>query len=124
MSLMSFILILSSVTLNAVSHVLLRKAMIVVNAGEDVRHHFLQLAAQVIVNPFLLVGMSLYGVSIIIWLFVLSKIEVSVAYPFQSIGYIIAAMIAFFFLGENVSLLRGFGISLICFGLVFIALSA
>jgi len=68
--------------------------------------------------------MSLYAASIVIWLYVLSKIEVSIAYPFQSIGYIIAAVIALLFLGENITPARATGIALICGGLFFIARSA
>jgi multidrug transporter EmrE-like cation transporter len=124
MPLSLFALIISSVSLNAISHVLLRKAMLAVNANGGPQQSYIELPLHVAFNPFLLLGMSLYAASIVIWLFVLSKIEVSVAYPFQSIGYVIAAVIGLAFLGENVTVSRAFGIALICGGLVFIARSA
>ena len=124
MSFSIFTAILISVSLNAISHVLLRKAMLVVNANGGLEQPLFQLAYQVALNPFLVLGMSLYAASIVIWLYVLSKIEVSIAYPFQSIGYIIAAVIALLFLGENVTPARATGIALICGGLFFIARSA
>lgn len=124
MSFSIFAAILISVSLNAISHVLLRKAMLVVNANGGLEQPLFQLAYQVALNPFLVLGMSLYAASIVIWLYVLSKIEVSIAYPFQSIGYIIAAVIALLFLGENITLARATGIALICGGLFFIARSA
>jgi multidrug transporter EmrE-like cation transporter len=116
-------LIVFIVSLNAVSQVLLRKAMIVVNAGRA-PHSLLQLALQLITNSYLLGGVFLYGISLVAWLVVLSKAEVSLAYPFQSLGYILIAIMSFYFLGENVTLLRSFGIMLICLGLLFIAQSA
>jgi multidrug transporter EmrE-like cation transporter len=119
-----FAFIILSVALNAMSHVLLRKAMLVVNTGPGISQDLAHLVIQVVANPFLMLGMSLYAVSIVIWLFVLSKVEVSVAYPFQSLGYIIAACLGFAFLGENLSVTRVFGIALTCAGLVFIARSA
>lgn len=46
------------------------------------------------------------------------------AYPLLSIGYIITAIIGYYFLGENVNLTRIAGIALICFGIVVISRSA
>lgn len=40
-------------------------------------------------QPYFLIGSLLYGVSIIVWLFVLSKTEVSFAYPFLAISFVI-----------------------------------
>ena len=82
-------------------------------------------ALAVVLNPWFIAGMACYVVSIGVWLIVLSsKLEVSVAYPLLSIGYIITAVVGFFFLGENVTLLRVFGIALICSGLLFITRTA
>ncbi len=124
MSQLVFALIISSVSLNALAQVSLRKGMLVLNANGGVEQPVLQLLVQLALNPFLILGLSLYAVSIFIWLYVLSKVEVSLAYPFQSLGYIIAATIGLFFLGENVTLVRAAGIGMICVGLVFIARSA
>ncbi len=68
--------------------------------------------------------MACYAISIGVWLVVLSKLEVSVAYPLLSIGYVITAIVGFFFLGENVTFLRMIGIALICGGLFFITRTA
>jgi len=46
------------------------------------------------------------------------------AYPLLSIGYIITAIMGYYFLGENVNLTRIAGIALICFGIVVISRSA
>ena len=122
MALSLFAIILGSVALNALAQVLLRKAMLEVGAMnfESPWHYLLTVALE----PWLIAGMTCYAVSIVIWLIVLSKAEVSVAYPFLSIGYVIAAAMGFLFLGENVTLSRAFGIALICGGLVFISRSA
>ena len=117
-------LILLSVSLNALAQVFLRKAMLVLNAHGGFAQPVLDLVAQLALNPFLIFGMSLYAISIFTWLFVLSKVEVSLAYPFQSLGYIIAAALGLFFLGENVTLARAAGIGMIGVGLVFIARTA
>jgi multidrug transporter EmrE-like cation transporter len=68
--------------------------------------------------------MACYCLSIGIWLIVLSRLEVSAAYPLLSIGYIITAVVGYFFLDENVDSSRIAGIALICVGIVFISRSA
>jgi multidrug transporter EmrE-like cation transporter len=80
-------------------------------------------AFSLLLNPWFLAGMTCYALSIGIWLIVLGKTEVSVAYPSLSIGFIIAAIIGYFYLGESVSLTRIAGIGLICFGIVVVSQS-
>ncbi len=46
------------------------------------------------------------------------------AYPLLSIGFIITAIIGYFYLDESVSLTRIAGIALICFGIVVVSRSA
>lgn len=71
-------------------------------------------------NPWMLSGLGCYGMSILLWMAVLSKVEVSAAYPLTSIGFIIAAAAGYFFLGETVGVSRAIGIALVCCGVVFI----
>ena len=71
-------------------------------------------------NPWMIAGLGCYGVSILLWMAVLSKVEVSAAYPLTSIGFIIAAAAGYFFMGETVGLSRAVGIALVCCGVVVI----
>ena len=124
MSPSTFLLVISSVSLNALAQVFLRQAMLAVGQGPLYRDDVLRFVLSAALNPFLILGMLCYAVSIVVWLAVLSKLEVTVAYPFLSVGYVITALIGFFVLGENVTLMRAAGIALICGGLVFIARNA
>jgi multidrug transporter EmrE-like cation transporter len=122
MGLSLFAFILFSVGLNALAQILLRKGMLEV--GEDDPDTAAEYAMAVAFEPWLIGGMACYAVSIVAWLVVLSRAEVSVAYPFLSLGYVIAAALGFFFLGENLTLTRIIGLALLCGGLVFISRSA
>ena len=119
-----FIIAVFSVSLNAAAQICLRKTMVGVGPLPGGWSDFLSYAFAVVFNPWFIAGMACYVVSIGVWLIVLSKLEVSVAYPLLSIGYVITAVVGFFFLGENVTLLRVFGIALICGGLFFITRTA
>jgi multidrug transporter EmrE-like cation transporter len=78
---------------------------------------------EMIGNIFLWLSILCYGISILSWMVVLSKVEVSFAYPFLSIGYVISAIIGYFFMGESVTVIRIAGIVVICIGVVLIARS-
>jgi multidrug transporter EmrE-like cation transporter len=121
---MTLILAVFSVSLNATAQIFLRKTMIEVGQLPINRSEIISYALVVLLSPWFIAGMTCYAVSIGVWLIVLSKLEVSVAYPLLSIGYVITAVVGFFFLGENLTLLRVFGIALICGGLFFITRTA
>lgn len=67
-------------------------------------------------------GMACYAVSIVIWLYVLSRLQVSLAYPFQAASYILGSVIAWVFLGEVVKPINMLGLVLIFFGLLCLSL--
>ena len=78
---------------------------------------------KVIFSLFVFLGLFSYGVSMFMWLWVLSKYELSYARPFVSLGYIIIAFYSFFFMGEHLGAIRWIGIILIVIGVVFISKS-
>lgn len=67
-------------------------------------------------NPYIISGIVLYGLATLLWLYILSKEELSLVYPLQSITYVLGTLIAIFVFKENVSVLRWIGIATIIFG--------
>lgn len=107
-------IILFSVLLNAVAQLLLKKGMS--SLGE--LSLSLEFVLRGVLNPYIIGGMGVYAVSIVSWLIVLAKVNVSVAYPFLSIGFVFSAVVAHFVFGEPLEGLKILGIVLICMGLV------
>jgi len=66
----------------------------------------------VLVNLWFLIGMGCYALSIGLWLIVLVQARGQCSFPLLSIGYVITAVVGYFFLSENVGLLRVGGIAL------------
>ena len=60
------------------------------------------------------------GFSVLVWMAVLSRVEVSVAYPMVSIGYIIVGVAGWYFFGESLSTLRVAGIFVIFLGVYMV----
>ncbi|MFA7503780.1 MAG: SMR family transporter [Burkholderiaceae bacterium] len=73
--------------------------------------------------PFLL-GFAAYGISLVVWIAALSRVPVTVAYPMLSIGYVINALIARWWLGESLAASGWLGMGLIIVGVTLIARQA
>lgn len=116
----NFIMILVGVLLNAAAQVLLKKGMLLIGNIQVDFASIMAMLPKICVNLYIWGGMACYAVSVLIWLVVLSRVEVSYAYPFLSIGYIVTAFIGYYFLGESMSLYKVSGIAVICFGIVLL----
>lgn len=69
-------------------------------------------------------ALALYGVSVLLWLWVLTEVPVSVAYPLVSLGFVVTLGLAAVTLGEPVSALRVGGVALIVIGCFLVGKSA
>ncbi len=75
-------------------------------------------------SPLIWVGLTIYGLSVAMWLWVLSKTDLSVAYPFVGVSFLVTMMFGIFLLNENVTPARIAGTLLIACGCVLVAKSA
>jgi multidrug transporter EmrE-like cation transporter len=78
------------------------------------------LVRKFITVPYILVGFALYGVSSILWLEVLSKLDFSVAFPLVSVTYVGTLLVGRFVFDEPVGISRVMGVLLICSGVFFV----
>jgi drug/metabolite transporter (DMT)-like permease len=70
--------------------------------------------------PLVLVGLLLYILSAILWVVILSKVPLSLAYPMLSMGYILILFFSWAFLHEHISPIRILGVFLIIGGVIFV----
>ena len=83
----------------------------------------LPIGLKVAAQPFILGGLACYAISVVVWILALSRVEVSVAYPMLSIGYVVNAVAAYLLFGEAVTLQRLVGIGIIVVGVYIVARS-
>jgi drug/metabolite transporter (DMT)-like permease len=74
-------------------------------------------------TPWIVLGFACYGVSAILWLDVLSKLDFSLAFPMVSLTYVFSLVIGRFIFHETVGLDRILGVFLILGGLFFVVRS-
>jgi multidrug transporter EmrE-like cation transporter len=123
MNAISLGLVLAGVVLNALAQSLLKAGANRLGPDPWASHGW-AVALRVLEQwPFLL-GFFCYGASLIIWIVALTRVPVTVAYPMLSIGYILNALIAQQWLGEQINGSGWAGIGLICMGVVLIARNA
>lgn len=116
-------LILCTVLLNASSQILMKHGMSIAGQFDYSASSIAQLIPRMILNPWILLGLTTMTISMGTHLMALSRFDVSFAFPFLSIAYVIVALYSYMFLGEPMSAYRVGGIAAICIGTILIAQS-
>lgn len=75
----------------------------------------------VVINKYVILGLTCYGLSMVFWLYVLTRVDVSRAYPFVGLGFIGTMLFAHFFLQEPITIQKLTGTLLIVAGVVLLA---
>lgn len=121
---MSYIpLILLGVLLNAAAQLMLKQGMLQVGHFEFALNNLTKVIEKVALNAFIWGGLTSYVVSVVVWMAVLSRVEVSFAYPFLSVGYVVVTIVGYFLFNEAVTPVRLAGVGLVVIGVVLVARS-
>lgn len=120
----AFGLILCGVLLNTAAQLLLKAGMVRIGHFDMTLANLWPIGLQVATCLPILIGLGCYVLSVLIWLVVLSRVEVSLAYPMVSIGYIFAAIAGWYFFDESLTALRIGGIFVIILGVYMVSKTA
>jgi drug/metabolite transporter (DMT)-like permease len=111
-------MIFAAVALGVVGQVSLKKGMLLSgSAGLNLT------LIKVIVTPYILLGLVLYSVAMLLWLSILSRVELSYAYPMLSLSYVFIVLASWLIFDEHISLLRLMGVLFICLGVTMVGRS-
>jgi multidrug transporter EmrE-like cation transporter len=123
MNVVSFSLVLAGVLLNAGAQLLLKAGTNSIGAFAFSAGNLVPVGIKVASSPFILAGLGCYAISVVVWIMALSRVEVSLAYPMLSIGYVVNALAAWYLFGEALSAQRLVGIGTIIVGVFLVARS-
>ena len=123
MNFISFMLVLAGVLLNAAAQLLLKAGTNGIGAFAFTADNLVPVGIKVASNPFIVSGLGCYAVSVVVWIMALSRVEVSLAYPMLSIGYVVNAVAAWYLFNEALSAQRMIGIGTIIVGVFLVARS-
>jgi drug/metabolite transporter (DMT)-like permease len=118
----TFIFILVSVGMSAVAQVLLKTGMSKGEIGLSLaQQHWTSSVMLVATNPWVIGGLVMYFLSAAVWLLVLARVQLSFAYPFVGLGFILTMFLGWWLMGDSIGLQRVAGTVLIAVGVVLIA---
>ncbi len=87
------------------------------------RDNILPMGWRFATEPRIAAGLVCYVLGVAVWIVILSRVEVSIAYPMVSIGYVVNTVAAWYLFGEVVTRLRLVGIAIIAVGVYILAQS-
>ena len=117
-------LILLTVTLSACAQLAFKLGVAKPSMEEALRGGVGDALFAVMTSPLIWSGLIIYGLSIAMWLWVLSKVDLSVAYPFVGVSFLITMAFGALLLDESVTPLRIIGTLLIAGGCILVGKSA
>lgn len=124
MSYIALGVILFTVALSAVAQLFFKMGVGQPGVARALERLSLEALTAVASSPLILAGLALYGLSVALWLWVLSRVDLSLAYPFVGLSFLVVMGFGALFLGESVGPLRLVGTVLIAAGCILVVRSA
>ena len=124
MNFQTFSIIFAGVLLNSAAQLMLKAGArtlgsVAMGSGSSLMAAAWSAATQ----PWILLGLVCYFVSAGLWIIALTRVDVTIAYPMLSMGYVIAALLAWQLFGEPLTSGRVLGIAIILAGVVVLSRS-
>jgi drug/metabolite transporter (DMT)-like permease len=116
-------LILATVCFNVAGQLSLKLGMSKIGKFPLAAGHLPPVFFTAATSPYVLLGVFSYSIGFLFWLIVLTRAEVSYAYPMLSLAYVLTAVLAWHLFGENLTWVRMTGILITCLGVFIIARS-
>lgn len=124
MSMLVLGIILLTVTLSACAQLVLKLGVMKPQMASGLQTGGYEALMAAIASPWIWGGLIIYGLSVAMWLWVLSKVDLSVAYPFVGVSFLVTMAFGALLLDENVDGTRLAGTLFITIGCVLVGRSA
>ncbi len=116
--------IVASVALSSGSQILLKRGMTSAEIqaaieSADPAEIFFNIATSASV----LLGLACFGLSLLLWLYILSRVPLSLAYPFASLGILVTVFAGFLLFSEPISFAKAIGVTFIVGGVVLVGVA-
>lgn len=114
---MKYTIALISISLGSIAQYLLKAGM---NEIAQKNYSIMRIIQESSTNIKVICGISCYAISMVFWLFVLSQMELSKAYPLVSLGYVFTLILGYCLLNESITISKIIGVALIIGGVIII----
>lgn len=117
----AFALVLTGVLLNAAAQLLIKAGAETAGQFSFTAGNILRAGLHFALQWQILLGLACYAVSVVVWILALTRVQVSIAYPMLSLGYVVTAFAAWWLFGEALTAQKLIGIAFIIIGVVVVA---
>jgi drug/metabolite transporter (DMT)-like permease len=120
---LAIVYILISVLAGALGQILLKKGMGTMGPLTLSMDQVGGILWRIATNPYVVIGLLIYVCGTLFWLVALSRVDLSYAYPFASLSYVVMLAASYFLFHENITPMRLLGTGVICLGVILISRS-
>ena len=113
------VLLLISIALGSFGQIAMKKGL-TDSGGIELTEIISTKLLSVVFQKYVFVGIVLYAISTLLWFVILSKAELSFAYPLIALGYVLTTLLSVLFFKDLITPFRWLGILLILGGAVLI----
>jgi uncharacterized membrane protein len=117
----AIVYILISVAAGGIGQIILKMGMKSMGPLTLTFAEFGSILWRMITNPYVVIGLGIYGLSTILWLVALSRFDLSFIYPFASLGYVIMLFASWQLFHEQISVMRLIGCAVVILGVILIS---
>jgi len=121
MNLVSFSMILAGVMLNAAAQILMKSGTNAIGYFDFSLENIVPIGWKLATEPHIIGAMVCYVFGVVIWILALSRVQVSIAYPLLSLGYVVNAVAAWYLFNESFNPSKVIGMGVIILGVVIIS---
>lgn len=117
----NLLLLIISILTTAIAQVLIKYGAL--QTGGLIFNKFFETIPKVIFNPFIFLGLTIMAVGSLLWIQVLTKLDLSLAYPAVASAYVIVTILSAIVFSEVISPLRWLALTIIVLGVVLLSQS-
>ncbi|HSG27432.1 MAG TPA: EamA family transporter [Candidatus Krumholzibacterium sp.] len=115
----NLVLIIATVCLNTAGQFMMKAG--INKIGEIGISDLIGSFTRIVTSAYIIGGFCSYAVSAVLWIMILSRAELSWAFPMVSLSYVITALLAPILLNESFSVQRFVGVIVICIGVFLVS---
>jgi drug/metabolite transporter (DMT)-like permease len=123
MNKLTYILVFISVASMTAAQLFLKKGLLSICQWPQNINEIMPFFLKVFTNWYVISAVVMTLITVLAWILALTKAELSNAYPFMALSYVLIALFSLLLFKEDVTLLRWLGILVICIGVFLISRS-
>ncbi len=120
---MVYLLVFCTVIGMTAAQLLLKRGMIAVGEAPHTIHELANFFIRACINPYVITAIIITAATAVVWIYTVSKAQISFIYPFMSLSYVLVALFSLLLFREDVTITRWLGVAVICIGVFIVARS-